>query len=157
MSPRRCAKPWRGWQSIIIDHALSVTVSGGLATIEPNERVETLIQRADSALYAAKAAGRNCAFAPQRYRLPFWRTASGSSEAAWARTARLVELINSPDAHKPPVDDASDGQSMEFGTFCRAKRSRRIWPKPARSCGNFWKNACAPAGDPSDRRINRAA
>ena len=41
---------------------IAVTVSGGLATIEPNERVESLIQRADSALYAAKAAGRNCTF-----------------------------------------------------------------------------------------------
>src|SRR4029079_12312347 len=41
---------------------IAVTVSGGLATIEANERVESLIQRADSALYAAKEAGRNCTF-----------------------------------------------------------------------------------------------
>src|SRR3954451_13724545 len=41
---------------------LTVTVSGGLATIESNERVESLIQRADSALYSAKEAGRNCTF-----------------------------------------------------------------------------------------------
>src|SRR5262245_57346224 len=41
---------------------ITVTVSGGLATITTNERVEALIGRADSALYAAKEAGRNCTF-----------------------------------------------------------------------------------------------
>jgi diguanylate cyclase len=48
-----------------IDHngkQLRVTVSGGLATIQRNEDFESLIQRADVALYAAKAAGRNCIF-----------------------------------------------------------------------------------------------
>ena len=44
----------------VVEHnqyEIRVTVSGGIATIQPNETVEMLIQRADSALYAAKAAG----------------------------------------------------------------------------------------------------
>jgi diguanylate cyclase len=38
---------------------LRVTLSGGLATIKPGETSESLIRRADEALYAAKTAGRN--------------------------------------------------------------------------------------------------
>jgi diguanylate cyclase (GGDEF)-like protein len=38
---------------------LNVTLSGGLAEIRPGETVESLIARADEALYAAKAAGRD--------------------------------------------------------------------------------------------------
>ena len=41
---------------------IGVTVSGGLATIQGNEESESLVQRADAALYAAKAAGRNRVF-----------------------------------------------------------------------------------------------
>src|SRR3954469_21127214 len=93
---------------------ITVTVSGGLATIESNERVEALIQRADSALYAAKAAGRNCTFLHNGIDC---RLAAGSqSEIAQSSSAaaRLVELINSRDAHKPPADEPQDGQLMGF-------------------------------------------
>jgi diguanylate cyclase (GGDEF)-like protein len=41
---------------------ISVTASGGLAMIQSKEEAESLIQRADAALYAAKAAGRNRLF-----------------------------------------------------------------------------------------------
>jgi diguanylate cyclase len=95
---------------------LAVTVSGGLATIEPNERVESLIQRADSALYAAKAAGRNCAFVHNGIDC---RLAEGSTvESGQSRpAARLVELINAPDAHVPPADELIESQPVEFGTY----------------------------------------
>jgi diguanylate cyclase len=46
-----------------IDHhgrPIRVTVSAGVATIQNKEAAESLVQRADAALYAAKAAGRNC-------------------------------------------------------------------------------------------------
>lgn len=41
---------------------LNVTLSGGLATIQTGETAESLVGRADEALYAAKSAGRNCSF-----------------------------------------------------------------------------------------------
>jgi hypothetical protein len=37
----------------------------------------------------------------------------GSSSSA----ARLVELINSPDAHKPLAVEVQDEPAMDFGTF----------------------------------------
>lgn len=50
---------------VAVEHSgrqISVTASGGLAMIQGPEESESLIQRADAALYAAKAAGRNCVF-----------------------------------------------------------------------------------------------
>lgn len=44
--------------------AVKVTVSIGIAQAGPNETVNSLIERADTALYAAKSAGRNCVFVP---------------------------------------------------------------------------------------------
>jgi diguanylate cyclase (GGDEF)-like protein len=38
---------------------LTVTISGGVATLGPNDTPDTLLARADSALYAAKERGRN--------------------------------------------------------------------------------------------------
>jgi diguanylate cyclase len=40
--------------------SFQVTVSFGLTLLDPDVSVETSIERADKALYAAKAAGRNC-------------------------------------------------------------------------------------------------
>ena len=50
---------------IVVKHngkQIKITTSGGLAAIQANEQAESLIQRADAALYAAKAGGRNCAY-----------------------------------------------------------------------------------------------
>jgi diguanylate cyclase len=95
---------------------IAVTVSGGLATIETNERVESLIQRADSALYAAKGNGRNCTFAHNGIDC---RLADGSpTEAAQSGpAARLVELISAPDSHKPPADETPSDETLDFGTY----------------------------------------
>jgi len=38
---------------------VSLTVSGGVATYRPGEDIQTLISRADAALYQAKSSGRN--------------------------------------------------------------------------------------------------
>jgi|GEM_PF-4489288 len=39
--------------------ALPVTISGGLATVQPGESAETLLARADAAMYASKRGGSN--------------------------------------------------------------------------------------------------
>jgi PleD family two-component response regulator len=38
---------------------MKVTISAGFATLKQNETPDTFLARADSALYAAKARGRN--------------------------------------------------------------------------------------------------
>ena len=42
--------------------AITVTASFGVAQFVPDDTLETLLKRADAALYAAKAAGRNLVF-----------------------------------------------------------------------------------------------
>ena len=43
-----------------IEGGLCVTLSQGIAASRPGDSAESLIARADAALYAAKQAGRNC-------------------------------------------------------------------------------------------------
>ncbi|HEX5470233.1 MAG TPA: GGDEF domain-containing protein, partial [Lacipirellulaceae bacterium] len=81
---------------------MSITISAGLATIEPNERVEMLIQRADSALYAAKAAGRNCAYMHNGIDCQL-AVCSPVDGAQTSGPTRLLELIETPEAHQPPT------------------------------------------------------
>ena len=45
------------WSAFSAD--MRVTISAGVATLRPDEISDTLLARADSALYAAKAQGRN--------------------------------------------------------------------------------------------------
>jgi len=96
------------------EHSISVTMSGGIATIQWNERVEDLIERADTALYEAKAAGRNCAFMHDGVgcRLADGSTPSNANHSA----AHLVELINTPGSEKPPVEPASE-EPHSFGSY----------------------------------------
>lgn len=47
---------------IVVNHdqkRITVTLSGGVAQIQPSERIPQLLQRADEALYASKLGGRN--------------------------------------------------------------------------------------------------
>lgn len=45
-----------------VEQATSLTVSAGVTTVANGDDAKTFLTRADSALYAAKAAGRNCVF-----------------------------------------------------------------------------------------------
>jgi diguanylate cyclase (GGDEF)-like protein len=45
-----------------IESRLTITVSGGVASVQEGDTQETLIARADTALYSAKSAGRNHVF-----------------------------------------------------------------------------------------------
>jgi diguanylate cyclase len=97
------------------EQRITITISGGLATIQPNERMETLVQRADEALYAAKAAGRNCAFAHDGVNCRLAAGAVGAERLGPA--AQLIELINSPDAENLAVDEPTNEATAEFGSF----------------------------------------
>ena len=44
----------------MLDHPIQLSVSLGCATLLPAESAESILRRADSALYAAKRQGRNC-------------------------------------------------------------------------------------------------
>lgn len=95
------------------NHAISITVSGGLAAIQPNESGESLIQRADEALYAAKAAGRNCTFEHNGNACVL----AGGDVASLptARVSQIVELINAP--HDPVSEGYDPLAATEFGAF----------------------------------------
>ncbi len=45
-----------------VDQSLPITISVGIAQAQVGDTSQSLISRADSALYSAKAAGRNCVF-----------------------------------------------------------------------------------------------
>ncbi len=47
---------------VAVAQRLSLTISGGVAEALDGDSVESLLARADEALYAAKAGGRNCVF-----------------------------------------------------------------------------------------------
>jgi len=95
------------------EHEIAATVSIGIAMIQPNETPEALIHRADSALYAAKAAGRNCVFAHDGGNC---RPTDGSTELQQQppRSA-LAELIYS-DNLASSADDAKDSAKPSSGS-----------------------------------------
>jgi diguanylate cyclase len=94
---------------------LTITASAGLAAIQANESAESLIHRADAALYAAKGAGRNCAFLHDGYDC----RPAGPGDAATIQPANgaadLVALINSPGAENTANENAIEAN--EFGDY----------------------------------------
>jgi hypothetical protein len=47
---------------VVIEEEMSLTISGGIAEAASDDTHQSLLSRADSALYSAKANGRNCLF-----------------------------------------------------------------------------------------------
>lgn len=96
------------------EHPITITVSGGLATIQLNEQVESLIQRADAALYAAKAGGRNCSFMHDGVTC---RNTDGRAVAAPPQASQLVAAISSADSLKPSSQPIANDEGSEFGAY----------------------------------------
>ncbi|MCC7473884.1 MAG: GGDEF domain-containing protein [Pirellulales bacterium] len=99
------------------DHRLTFTVSIGLATIQPGEAVESLIQRADEALYAAKGAGRNCAFAHNGAECLLADgevSADQANQTSKSPASDLMALIAAP---QPAELLAADSSSATFSAF----------------------------------------
>ncbi len=68
---------------LAISPNLIVTMSAGLAAVRPDDSADTLLARADSALYRAKDAGRNCVIADSLRAAPaVVRTALQESQAS---------------------------------------------------------------------------
>jgi diguanylate cyclase (GGDEF)-like protein len=94
----------------LVEHGqqnISVTVSGGLAVIATDDTAESLIHRADEALYAAKASGRNRTCAHN----------GSETKAPAGPAARLVELIHSSDSDSFNTDAPFRAEPVDYGSF----------------------------------------
>ncbi|HEY5311401.1 MAG TPA: GGDEF domain-containing protein [Pirellulales bacterium] len=116
--------------------SLHVTVSGGVADVRTGDNPETIIKRADEALYASKKAGRNCTshhddLAPAAgAALPITRPAAatasddGTSAAPKRRAAPLAPTAQAD--HQPrserPLGRPSEAPVLE-NSFARAEQS----------------------------------
>jgi diguanylate cyclase (GGDEF)-like protein len=68
---------------LAISPNLVVTMSAGLAAVRRDDTADSLLARADSALYRAKDAGRNCVIADSlRAALPVVRIGQPESQAS---------------------------------------------------------------------------
>ena len=96
---------------------LNITASIGAASIQPKEQAESLIQRADAALYAAKGDGRNCSFLYDGSQCRPAKHPPSESQQPASPAAQIVELINSPDPAAPPSDDTNGKATHGFGSY----------------------------------------
>jgi hypothetical protein len=97
------------------------TISGGLAMITAPDTADTLIDRADEALYEAKAAGRNrtCLHDGSRTEL-----AGGSSE-------KLADFIHRKDVEMESIESGTDAESTYVGVYLQREA---ISPQLAQTC-----------------------
>ena len=86
--------------------SLRITVSCGVAQALPAEEGTSLIKRADEALYASKAAGRNVSH--------------------WHDSERCVLLTASPTTREPQVAQPSAANEGEFSRVCDDLRQRLL-------------------------------
>jgi diguanylate cyclase len=111
-------------------HPLAVTASGGFATIQPGEEAEPLIHRADAALYAAKAAGRNCAFLHDGTSCRPAAEFTGDVKPPAAAATELVALIQSAAPTSSTCENPSE-TADSFGAYLPADE---ISPELAQTC-----------------------
>jgi diguanylate cyclase (GGDEF)-like protein len=96
---------------------IAVTVSGGLAMIGASEHADSLIGRADAALYSAKAAGRDRTFVHDGVHSVSVSDFQCQKDRPSGPAARLIELIHSADGADAVVAGLADPPSYEFGTY----------------------------------------
>lgn len=105
---------------VVVNHGgkrITVTASVGVAMIQKAEVAETLIQRADAALYAAKAGGRNRAYLHDGRESRPAGNVPGAANPPADKAASLAELINSPDLDAQLANQATSNKPAEFGDF----------------------------------------
>lgn len=93
--------------------SISVTISGGLAAIEKGDTAVKLIEKADEALYLAKALGRN----------QLHVHAACSSNAEIESVSRLAELVAAVD--KECAGSAEENSITEAGSSLQRERISR--------------------------------
>jgi len=87
-----------------VEQQTTVTVSSGVAEAIDGESSSTLLARADEALYAAKAAGRNCIYLEQ----------DGSVEA--------IPPLSSPSEYEESLHETADGRAAGSRGLCATAR-----------------------------------
>ena len=100
---------------------LSVTSSAGLAAIQADEQPELLIHRADAALYAAKGAGRNCAYLHDGTACRPATAYTPGVNSTPSAAAELVELIHNANAAPATAQDANGEGANGFGAYLPAE------------------------------------
>jgi diguanylate cyclase (GGDEF)-like protein len=95
---------------LVVKHdgkTITTTISGGLTAIGIGDTAESIVRRADAALYAAKASGRN-------------RTCTASADGECSAVdsgSRLVELIQVADGERYSLDAAAPSAPVGIGSF----------------------------------------
>ena len=82
-----------------IERSTSLTLSAGVATVIDGDDAKTFLTRADSALYAAKAGGRNCVFC------------HNGEDAFPSQSQDLTAAVAEPAARQTPAKGASSGRA----------------------------------------------
>jgi hypothetical protein len=98
-------------------HPITITVSGGLAMIASGERAESMIGRADTALYSAKTAGRNRTFIHDGVESLSAADFPGRARRMTGPAASLIGMIHSCDSSDAGAGEEVDPQAYEFGSY----------------------------------------
>jgi predicted signal transduction protein with EAL and GGDEF domain len=121
----------------VVQQRLPLTISAGLGVASKGDSPQTLLSRADSALYSAKAAGRNRVFRHDGIDIEAVTTEAAAAEATLNAAIEVLAIANSgqPVLANVPADDgtfeggedslpftAVDLPSLEAQTDCSATK-----------------------------------